>query len=159
MGSAARYQFDCDVRAWDFWRMSMRQTYHSAAGVCNIVFTVAMVLLAARFWNESGDIFQVLVLFACLLFPVIQPIAVFIRARAQAAAVPRDVRLSFGESGLAVETGGRRENIPWSRLRVRKQPDMVIVFSGRQQGYMLTNRVLGGQKEEFFSYASERVGK
>lgn len=145
------------MRAGDFWRMTMRQIYRSVAGMCNLVFTAAMIGMAVRFWNESGTIFRILIVLACMLFPVIQPAVVYLRASRQAAAAPKDVVLKFSEKGLLVETGGQREEIRWNQIRVRKQPDMVIVFSNSRHGYMLVNRVLGTQKEEFFAFAEAKV--
>lgn len=151
------YQYKCEVRAMDFFRLSMRQTYHSMAGMCNLVFTVAMILLAAKFWNQSNDILQVLMLLGCLLFPVVQPIAVYMKAKGQAAASPKGVELAFDDSGLVVTAGEAKERLGWSRLRVIKQPNMIIVFSDARHGYMLTNRVLGNEKDDFFSFAQSRI--
>ena len=119
------YQYKCRITAWDFFRLTMRQTYRSMAGMCNLVFTVAMILLTAKFWSQSGEVLQVLMLIGCLLFPVIQPAAIYAKARRQAAAVPQDVQLTFDEKGLLVTTGGERQHLPWTRLRVTKQPGMV----------------------------------
>ena len=140
------YQYKCRITAWDFFRLTMRQTYRSMAGMCNLVFTVAMILLTAKFWSQSGEVLQVLMLIGCLLFPVIQP-----------AAVPQDVRLTFDEKGLLVTTGGERQHLPWNRLRVTKQPGMVLVLSGAGSGYMLTNRVLGADREAFWSFVQIKV--
>ena len=71
------YQYKCRITAWDFFRLTMRQTYRSMAGMCNLVFTVAMILLTAKFWSQSGEVLQVLMLIGCLLFPVIQPAAIY----------------------------------------------------------------------------------
>ena len=95
------YQYKCRITAWDFFRLTMRQTYHSMAGMCNLVFTVAMILLTAKFW-VSREVLQVLMLIGCLLFPVSQPAAIYAKARRQAAAVPQDVQLTFDEKGLLV---------------------------------------------------------
>ena len=120
------YQYKCRITAWDFFRLTMRQTYRSMAGMCNLVFTVAMILLTAKFWR-------------------------------QAAAVPQDVQLTFDEKGLLVTTGGERQHLPWNRLRVTKQPGMVLVLSGAGSGYMLTNRVLGADREAFWSFVQSKV--
>ena len=139
------YQYKCRITAWDFFRLTMRQTYRSMAGMCNLVFTVAMILLTAKFWSQAGEVLQVLMLIGCLLLPVIQ------------AAVPQDVRLTFDEKGLLVTTGGERQHLPWNRLRVTKQPGMVLVLSGAGSGYMLTNRVLGADREAFWSFVQSKV--
>ena len=109
------YQYKCRITAWDFFRLTMRQTYRSMAGMCNLVFTVAMILLTAKFWSQSGEVLQVLMLIGCLLFPVIQPAAIYAKARRQAAAVPQDVQLTFDEKGLLVTTGGERQHLPCFR--------------------------------------------
>ena len=129
------YQYKCRITAWDFFRLTMRQTYRSMAGMCNLVFTVAMILLTAKFWSQSGEVLQVLMLIGCLLFPVIQPAAIYAKARRQAAAVPQDVRLTFDEKGLLVTTGGERQHLPWNRLRVTKQPDGAGAFGSRKRLY------------------------
>ena len=98
-----------------------------------------------------------LLLFGCLLFPVIQPAAIYAKAKRQAAAVPQDVRLTFDEKGLLVTTGGEKQHLPWKRLRVTKQPGMVLVLSGAGSGYMLTNRVLGAERETFLNFAQSKV--
>ena len=74
------YQFKSEVTAGDFWKLTMSRTYRSVAGVCNMVFTVAMILFTAKFFRTSGDLMQMLMLFGCLLFPVIQPIAIYLKA-------------------------------------------------------------------------------
>jgi hypothetical protein len=43
-GNGMTYQFKSEVTAGDFWKLTMSRTYRSVAGVCNMVFTVAMIL-------------------------------------------------------------------------------------------------------------------
>ena len=90
-----KYQFRNEVTAMDFWRLVMRRTYRSTAGVCNLVFTAAMFVLVFRFWNTASDFYKGLMLFGCLLFPVIQPLVIYGKSRKQAAALPGCVPLSY----------------------------------------------------------------
>ena len=145
------YQFKSEVTAGDFWKLTMSRTYRSVAGVCNMVFTVAMILFTAKFFRTSGDLMQMLMLFGCLLFPVIQPIAIYLKAKGQ--------DLSFDDAGLHVTVGKEKESIGWKKLRVANEPGMMIVFSDARHGYMLTNRILGAQKEPFFAFAKERIAE
>lgn len=135
----------------------MRQTYRSMAGICNLVFTVAMILLTIKFWEQSGDLLQVFLLFACLLFPVIQPLGIYWKAKGQARALPKDMELQFDEAGLHVAVGTQHENIGWNKIRMAKEPDMILIFSDARHGYMLTNRMLGAEKEAFFSFAASKI--
>lgn len=151
------YQFKSEVTAGDFWKLTMNRTYRSMAGVCNLVFTVAMILFTVRFFRTSNDLLQVLMLFGCLLFPVIQPIAIYLKSKGQVRAMPKGVELAFDEKGLHVTMDTQHENIGWNKLRVAKQPGMMIVFSDARHGYMLTNRVLGTQKDAFYAFAEARI--
>lgn len=151
------YQFKSEVTAGDFWKLTMNRTYRSMAGVCNLIFTVAMILFTVKFFRTSNDLLQVLMLFGCLLFPVIQPIAIYLKAKGQVSAMPKGVELAFDEKGLHVTMDTQHENIGWNKLRVAKQPGMMIVFSDATHGYMLTNRVLGTQKDAFYAFAEARI--
>lgn len=145
------YNYQCNIRAVDFWRLSMYHTYHSLIGVCNIVFGVSMLLLTLRFWNQVGDIIQTLLFLACLIIPVIQPVGVYLKARAQAAVVPQGTELAFEEDGIHVTLGAQYELIRWKRVRsIVKEAGMLIVFTDASHGYMLTDRVLGSEKEKFY---------
>ena len=92
-----------------------------------MVFTVAMILFTAKFFRTSGDLMQMLMLFGCLLFPVIQPIAIYLKAKGQAKTMPKDVELSFDDAGLHVTVGKEKESIGWKKLRVANEPGMMII--------------------------------
>ena len=124
------YQFKSEVTAGDFWKLTMSRTYRSVAGVCNMVFTVAMILFTAKFFRTSGDLMQMLMLFGCLLFPVIQPIAIYLKAKGQAKTMPKDVELSFDDAGLHVTVGKEKESIGWLEQLTTKK-----VYSGGKRAW------------------------
>ena len=145
------YRYQCRIRAIDLWLLSMYHTYHSMVGVCNLVFGVSMIALTLRFWDQAGDVMQAALLLLCLVIPVLQPVCVYLAARARAAAAPQGADLTFMEDGIHVEFNGRRELIRWAQVRrATKAPNMVILLIGAGSGYMLTNRVLGKDKKRFY---------
>ena len=152
------YQYRCAIKPMDFWALSMRRTYSSLVGVCNIVFAVAMILLTVRFWNQSGDVVQALLFLACLIIPVIQPLCVYMKAKAQVSVIPQGTELAFGEDGIHVTLGSERQFIQWNKVKgARKEPGMVIVYTDASHGYMLTNRVMGNEKEDFYNYVKAHI--
>lgn len=152
------YRYKSDVKAVDFWKLSMHHTYHSVAGVCNIVFTAAMILLTVKFWNQSDDFVRSLLVLGCLLFPGIQPMCVYAGAKNQAAAVPQNMELVFTESGMQVSVGAQTQNICWKDIKsVKKERNMLIVCSDAQHGYMITNRMLGKEKDSFWMYLQSHL--
>lgn len=153
-----RYQYQSKVRAVDFWALSMYRTYHSLVGVCNIVFGIAMILLTVRFWNQASDVMQAILFFACLLIPVIQPLGVYLKAKAQVSVIPQGTELVFAEDGIHVTLGNEKEKIRWDKVRgIRKEAGIVIVYTDANHGYMLTNHVLGSEKEDFYRYVEAHI--
>lgn len=152
------YQYQIRIKPIDFWTLSMRRTYSSLVGVCNIVFAIAMILLTMRFWNQVNDVVQTILFLACLLIPVIQPLGVYWKAKAQVAVIPQGTELLFAEDGIHVTLGSEKELVRWNKVKgVKKEAGMVIVFTGAGHGYMLTNRVLGSEKDDFYQYVKAHI--
>ena len=136
----------------------MRRTYSSLVGVCNIIFAVAMILLAVRFWDQAGDILQALLFLACLIIPVIQPLCVYMKAKAQASVIPQGTELNFGEDGIQVTLGSEQQFIRWNKVRgVTRETGMVIVYTDDRHGYMLTNRIMGKEKDDFYNFVKSHI--
>ena len=152
------YKYMCDVKASDLWKMAMIRTYKAAIGVVNILFTVAMILLVFRFWKTAPDILRVLMIFGCLVFPVIQPLATYGMCVKQLENMPRDMELKFDDVGVHVSTAGQSELIRWNKVKnAIKRSNMIVVMSDDSHGYMLTNRVLGNEKEEFYNFLCSKI--
>lgn len=155
-----KYRFENQVGAWDFWLLSMHHTYHSTVGIVNIVFTVAMIALTYRFGGQVHDMLELLMFLGCILFPILQPLAVMFRSRTQAMMIPRDMELEFTDKGLHVEVGVQTEDIPWRKIvSATKEYNMVVVRSDAQHGYIITNRMLGKQKNEFWTFVQSKIQK
>ena len=147
------YRFHCDVKPFDLWKTSMRGTYRSFAGIVNTVFTVAAIVMTIRLWGTVGTFMHGVCIFACLLFPLIQPLAIYGRCVKQLENARPDVELVINDKGLCVSCSGERQFLPWGRIyNAVKKRDMIILMSDETHGYMLSNRTLGDRKEDFFSY-------
>ncbi len=152
------YKYMCDVKPADIWKMAMLRTYKSPIGVVNIVFTVAMILLTLKFFGTSSDLLRILMIFGCLVFPVIQPLATYGMSVKQLEDLPKDMELTFNDKGVHVRAGDKSEDIKWNRIaNAIKRNNMIVVMSDDSHGYMFTNRVLGDQKEEFYNFLCSKI--
>ncbi|MBO4456528.1 MAG: YcxB family protein [Butyrivibrio sp.] len=152
------YRYISDVKPKDLWFISMLRTYRSFLGVINVVFSVAMIMMTIRFWGTSGAFIRTLLILACMLFPVFQPLAVYLRSIKQLETLPGRVELLFDDSGVHVSSEGKQEDIKWSKINnAIKQSNMIVVMSDRTHGYMLTNRILGDEKDEFYEYLCKKI--
>ena len=152
------FRFKNDTKPIDFWILSMKRTYRSMVGVCNIVFTVAVIAATIRLMGQIHDLLEVLLLFGCFLFTVIQPTLVYLRSKAQVAGIPKDMELLFDEKGLHVTVGEQHESIPWRQIKsVIEERNMVIIRSDARHGYILTNRAMNGQREDFLRFVQLKM--
>lgn len=153
-----KYRFKNGVRPVDFWILSMHHTYHSTVGLCNIIFTAAMFALTYRYIGKVNDILEVLMVIGCVLFPILQPVFVFMRAKAQAAMLPENLELEFDDRGLLVTLGGQKQDIPWNKIvSATKEYNMVIIRSDAKHGYIISNKMLGNQRDEFWTFLQSKI--
>lgn len=155
-----KYKFNYQITAFDLWQLSMYGTYGSLVGVCNIIFTIAMILLSVKFWVSVNILVKILLIIAICLFIVIQPVVVYFRAIRQVAAVSQDMEIGFDDHGIHVKTQSKSSDLKWNKIKgVSKKPSMIVIFSTGQHGFVLTNKVLGKQKEAFYDYVLSKIQK
>ena len=66
--------------------------------------------------------------------------------------------LSFNDKGMHVETSGKTEDLKWKKIvNAIKRSNMIIIMSDDRHGYMLTNRVLGDDKERFYDFLCGKI--
>lgn len=145
--------FKSEVTAFDFWKSSMRRTYHSLAGVINIVFTFAMLVMTYKFFGNAKILEQSLLLLGCIWFPVVQPMIIYVQQTKIVKQMPKNLFLSFSDKGLQVQVDEKKEDISWKKLeRIVIEPGMVILFSDSRHGYIVTNKNMGQEREAFLTF-------
>lgn len=136
----------------------MHNTYRSVAGVCNAVFTIAAFILIVKFGGQAEPPLVMLMFFGCLLFPIIQPAAIYLRAVRQVAALPQNMKMSFDDHGMHIETSVKASDLKWEDIKsVTRNPHMIVIHSGGGHGFMLPVRMLDGKSEELFIFLNEKV--
>lgn len=152
------YKFTYQTTALDLWQLSMYGIYGSMVGVCNIIFTVAMFLVTAKFWTSVNVFMKIVLIIGICLFTVIQPLAVYMRAKKQMAVASHKVEISFDDAGIHVKTKNKKSDLKWSTIKaISKKPSMIIIFSSNKHGFVLTNKVLGKQKASFYAYIVSKI--
>lgn len=152
------FRFETKVTAWDMWKLSMRHIYKSMVGLCNLIFAAAIIALTYRFWNEVEAFMKGLLVFCCILFPIMQPLMIYMRAAKQVKALPQNMVLEIDNTGLHITGDDQKSHIPWSRVRgLIKEKGMLILAVDSGRGYMLTDRILGTQKEALIAFVESKV--
>lgn len=152
-----KYKYTYRNTAGELWQLSMYYTYGSVVGMCNLIFTAAVIALTINKWNTVSGVWRFLLLLVCCLFTVIQPLAVWRKAEKQAAGISRDTELEFGDAGIRIRVGDENSVIPWTAVKkISKKPTMIILFSDTTHGYVLTNWVLGKDRDAFYNYVTSK---
>ena len=152
------YCFKSDVKPADLWKIAMKRIYKNFTGIINIVFTVAMILLTLKFFGTANGFIKAVLIFAVILFPILQPLAIYSRSVKQLEDLPGEMVMRFDDKGVCVECKGTNATLPWKRIKnAYKRDGMVVVMSDDRHGYMLTDRVLGTEKDEFFEYLRSKI--
>lgn len=153
-----KFRYTYRTTAFELWQLSMYYTYGSMVGVCNAIFTVAVIALTVTRWNTAGSTWKMLLILSCCLFPVIQPLLIYLKAVRQAAGIKQDTEVGFDDGGIHIRVGDQKSDIGWKAIkRVSKKPTMIIVFSDTTHGFVLSNRVLGKEREAFYNYVASKL--
>lgn len=132
--------------------------YRSTVGLVNVIFTVAMIVLAVRYFQDANWIYRILMILGLSLFTVIQPIVIYSRAKKQLSGMSRDMEIGFDDYGVHVRSDKEKSSIKWKNIKgIAKQPTLVIVYSSATHGFILTNKVLGKEREAFYRYVISKL--
>lgn len=152
------FSFPYRVRPANLWVLSMMNIYRSFTGVVNIVFTASMILVAVRFWAQTGPGLHLLTVLGIGLFPVVQPLLILARSRRIAGAMPDNMRMDFNSKEMIVTTGDRNSHVDyWELKSVLRLAGMLIIYTRKRQGYILNREALNGQDRRLYEFLSKQV--
>ncbi len=153
-----KYTYQYRVKTSDLWQASMYYAYSSYLAIINIVCIVSSVALLIKLWPTSPGWFRVFLLLFLSLFTVIQPLLVFVRAKATLNGNYPELELTFEDDGMTIITGGQSEHRRWDQIRgCVSKPSIVIVYMADGNGYILRNSVLRDTKRELVSFIRQKL--
>lgn len=154
------YKFKYNPQAYDLWRLSIYGIFSTMAGMVNTIFIVSMVILTMKFWSVSSIFIRLLLLLGLSLFTIIQPLTIYGRSKKQVDALPEDMYLGFNKSGIHIEMPTARSHVKWKDVTgVKTMRKMLIVYTSENQGYVLTDNILGSEKQDFLEYLRKKLKK
>lgn len=153
------FRFENKINTLDVWKLSMYNIYHSIIGVYNAIFAVAIVLMTVKLWDPTKQVIMTFLVVCCVTFPIVQPISIYLRARRQVKAIPKDMVYEIDDTGIHITIGsGNRTHVTWNRVRdIQKNFGMLIFVIEDGKGYMLTDRTLGSQKAELLEFLETKT--
>ena len=153
------FKYNYRPSASDLWKLSLSGIYRSMIGLSNVLFTFAVLFLAIRFWSDVGTGRKIALILAILLFTLIQPWILYRRAQKQVKQAPNQVELLFNDRGLKVKSTEATSQLKWQQIRVINKPSMLVVYTDKNQGYLLNNELLGEDKPRLYDFITSKTKK
>ena len=157
------YNYRYRIKPSDLWQVRMYYAYASYLAVVNLVCIFAAVVLIIVFWKTAVPWVQLVMILFLSLFTVIQPTFIYfdckrqLKEKQENEGTDSELDLTFNDEGLTIRTQGKSEKHPWKDIiSFTVRPTLVIVYTGNNQGYILTNRVLGKTRKDFIAFVRNR---
>lgn len=151
------YEFTYKMTAQDWW-YHMTVIYTSLAGIVNIIFTAAMIALMVARFGHTNIVFKIIMIIAVLIFPFFQPVAIMGKSVNEAAKDVPDTTLTFDDRGMTIRVLKHYQRINYPKMNdIIKEKTLVYVMPDETHAYILTNRILGEQKDDFYHFVRERL--
>jgi hypothetical protein len=152
------FKFRYSVKPENLWVLTMVNFYRSFLGVCNLVFTVSMIMLAVRFWSGSSMGIRILISVGILLFPVFQPLMIYLRCRRIVDRMPGEIEISFDKTGITTSANGESSFVNFSEVKsIVTIFNLMIIRTRSKQGFILSDRVLGNQSKSLYNFIKANV--
>ena len=154
-----RYEYTYRNTTSDFFKFYIGNVYSQWTGIIGVVFTGAMIALIVSRWGESGMIFRAVMVIGLLLFPVVQPLGLWLRSMKASESIKPETTLLFDEKGMGICVQLHSQRIPWGKnASVVKRPGLLVVTPDGMHLYLLPDRVTGEKKEELYAFLRDRAG-
>lgn len=138
--------------------LSLANIYRSMLGIINTVFSISMILVAFRFWQDATWIYRVPILLGIALFPVLQPLAIYLRSKRIASQIPDGLEIHIGTEGISICNQSDSTTLAYSDLRaVHLVAGTIVIQTRGQQGYALSRHVLGDKTQEVYDLLKRRM--
>ena len=154
------FKYQYQVQPSDLWQLQMYYTYSSYLAIINVIFIISSAALLYALWGTAPWWLRILLILFLSLFTVIQPTGVYLRAKKSLKENHDTLQLSLNEQGIEVVVGDQKEFKNWSQVQgIVLKPTLVAIYTDKNHGYILTNRILKNSKKQFRAFIKTKRGK
>ncbi len=126
----------------------------------NIIFTASMALLIYRFWSDAGIAARILMLGGLILFPMLQPLLIYLRSRKIVSQMPTDLSITFDQSGFAIANDNNESRVNYADVKsVTRILNMLIIYTRSRQGFILDRQILADKGRDLSVFLAEKVNR
>ncbi len=164
-----RYEYTYRNTPGDYWKFRMENYYRNWTAIVSIVFTLSILALAIARWNATNGLGKAILIILLLVFPLFQPLFIYMTSIRDAQAVQVDTTLSFDTTGMEIKVQKHVQRIPWKSFVPDEKgggmaigrKSMLVVVPDQVHAYLLPNRVFrsDAEKKELLDFMIDQLKK
>ena len=144
------FKYKYKLEPSDLWQFHMYYAYSSYLCIINIICILSSIVLIIKLWANSPTWFRVVLIIFLSLFTVIQPLSIYLRSVKQLKKNNDELMLTFSDSGIDVFVDKNSVHKTWNQIiSIIIKPTLIVIYTDREHGYILTNRVLKNTRKDF----------
>ena len=151
------FKYKYRLKPSDLWQFHMYYAYSSYLCIINIICILSSIVLIIKLWANSTAWFRGVLILFLSLFTVIQPLSIYLRSVKQLKKNNDELMLTFSDSGIDVLVNQQSEHKSWNQIiNITIKPTLIVIYTDREHGYILANRVLKNTRKDFIKLINEK---
>ena len=158
------YKFTFKITHDDLFKSSLNYVKHSRTFLFDLIFTFAAII-ATIYTLVTGSFFDLsnlkkfLILFCCILFPIIQPIMLYFKSLKHAKKIKDiEINLEFDDQKVTVYSTTEKTEVLYENIyNFIKYNNMIVIMYDSIHGQIMPDRIFNNNKEEFYNYVSKKI--
>lgn len=148
-------KFKIQLSVKDLYYFMMFHYYDKLSGIFGIVLSIAAAVVLVMNFSEMGDTERLFFLIIALLFTVINPILMLIKARSQIISnksLGGELTYYLDDSQISIRMGGEKADIKWEQVaRVKDNGRELVVYVTAARGYIWPKRQIADQYDQIIA--------
>lgn len=162
------YKFSFTINEKDIFNSSMNYNKSRITYLFDIIFTsVAFIIVIYNLLNNTfssfNKFYQVLLIFCCLLFPVINPILLYIKSLSHAKRIKEtEITMVWMDDRVKISSNNDNTEVLYENIyNFIKYKNMVVVMYDVIHGQIIPDREFKKDgksiKDEFYDYVATKI--
>lgn len=155
-----KFSYDIQLNTTDIWWFSLYHSNRGFMGIFNLLFTVTAVYSLIVGFTSLSLTQKAIFCIMALLFSVIQPLILYMKARKQAKSdtIKKGIHIDICEEGIVVSQEENKAEFAWENVfKVMPRGKMIILYIDTVRGYILPQRDIKEDREEILAFLSGKV--
>ncbi len=144
-------KYNITLNAKDIWVFSVYSANRAYLGVFNLLFTLVSLYYLFAAWKSLSPGKRLLFLACALMFSVIQPAILYLKALRQAKTetISKGFAITLSEEGIHILQGENEANANWDQVyKTLIRKNVVVIYFAPLSGYLIPSRYIGDSRED-----------